>query len=689
MGLPRLPSDARPPQRERRHQSLAESGAAVVEACEDAGLLLARRRGTEGLPADGPFVVVREHDGAIDAVVVAAVTNAGYEGVVVPPSLDERPVILAPEALQGAAASGLVFTVAGASGRDDGAPARDARPLERLWRLLAAERRLVGSIYIYAALAGLFGLTLPLGVQAIIGLVSGGLLLQPVVLLIAFVILGTMANGMLQLLQLSVVETVQQRVFARFAFALASRLRRVQLERVRHLDLPELMNRFFEVKTIQKSLAKLLTDWVAAGLQVLFGLLLLTFYHPWFAIFGVALLGGLLLVFRLTAGQGWQTSLGESRHKYRVAHWLEELAFSVRVFRFAGASTLPVDRMEHEVGRYLGYRAAHFRVLVRQSAAFVAFKTLITAGLLGLGSILVVQRRITLGQFVAAEIVIVTVLIAVEKLILGLADVYDILTALQKAESAAELPLEQAPGRLKVAPSSAQSGFQVAVEDVSFGFPGSTAGVLRGASLHLAAGERVALAGSHGSGVSTLLHVVSGLYSYDAGAVRLDGVSWRDLDPISVRATIAWCGKVPELFEGTVEENVALGRLDVRTEDVLDALGKVGLDTWLARLPEGLQTPVPVEGTQWSGDIVARLGLARALAGRPRLVLVDGALDALDAETRAALLSVLIDRSGPWTLLLASHHGDVLSRLDRVLRLEDGRVVEGPGSTTRAPAGAM
>ncbi|MBK8249769.1 MAG: ABC transporter ATP-binding protein [Gemmatimonadetes bacterium] len=559
---------------------------------------------------------------------------------------------------------------------DDASGARHLSPLTRLWRLLRQERSLVVAVYGYAALAGLFGLTLPLGVQAIIGLVSGGLLLQPVVLLVAFVILGTVANGALQLQQLAVVELVQQRVFARFAFDLTDRLRRVRLDRVGDVDLAESMNRFFEIKTVQKSLAKLLTDWVAAGLQVLLGLLLLTFYHPYFSLFGAVLLGGLALVFRLTAPRGWQTSLGESHYKYRVAHWLEELARTSRTFRFAGPTDLPERRMEDEVSAYLGYRAAHFRVLVRQSVAFVGAKTLITAGLLIMGSLLVVNRQITLGQFVASEIVIVTVLLAVEKLILGLSDVYDILTALEKAGHAASLPVE---GRDGVVPGSSSTGMGAALSlhGARFQHEGASRPSLFETSFTVSAGERVGVTGPRGSGVSTLLGVVAGILPSYAGVVTLNGVSWHDLDAVSARAMIGWVGADPDLFDGTLFDNLALGRPGVTAEDVIALLDRVGLGHWVAALPDGLQTPVRAGGRALSRGVVVRLQVVRALVARPGLVVVDGALDQLDPADRAALFPVLFPARSEWTCLVGTAQRDVLASMDRIVRLEAGQPTVG------------
>ncbi len=546
-------------------------------------------------------------------------------------------------------------------------------PIGRLLRLLGTERRLIAYVYLYAALAGIFGLALPLGVQAIIGLVSGGLIVQPIVFLIGFVIVGILSNGGLQIVQLSVVETVQQRIFARYAFEIGSLLPRVRLDRVDEVDLPELMNRFFEIKMIQKTLAKLLTDWVAALLQVLFGVVLLTFYHPYFSLFGLVLVATLALIFWWLGARGLETSMMESAYKYRVAHWLQELARNLPLFKYAGRGDLPMERLDAEVTGYLAYRQEHFRVLVKQSWAFVLFKTLISGGVLILGCLLVVQRSITLGQFVASELVIVSVLLAVEKAILGLGDLYDLLTAVEKAGHVTDLPAERASG-LVPPPGGDARGLALAVRKLTFAYPGNAHRVLDAISLSIQPGERVAITGAEGAGESTLLAVIGGLFEDYAGAITYDDVSLRELDRMRAREQVGHCGSSTSLFEGTLEENVALGRSWVRTEDVLEAVATVGILEWVQEQPNGLQTAILSGGRGIPSQVARKLELARCLAGRPRLLLLDDVFDVLDPPSKRDLMRRLMDRDARWTLLTVSHDAQVLAACDRVIVLRDGVV---------------
>ncbi len=551
-------------------------------------------------------------------------------------------------------------------------PAADAHhrsPMDRLWELLFLEKGNIGLVYAYATLVGLFSLTLPLGVQAIIGLVSGGLFLQPIVILIAFVILGTIATGVLQVLQLAAVERIQQRIFARIALEFSLRVPRVSVEQWLKGDLTERMNRFFEVITIQKSLGKLLTGATTALLQVAFGLLLLGFYHPYFIVFWAGLALVFWFVLRLTYPKGLETSLMESKYKYRAVHWLEELARTVSSFKAAGRATPALARMDEHVSGYLRYRQRHFRVIVLQALSAVGLKALITGSLLVLGSFLVIQGQITLGQFVAAELVVVTVLAGVEKLVDSLDEMYDLVTAVYKLGGVTDLPLE-AVGGLNLADDAA--GLSVKLTDVSYSYPAASRAALSGLTLSVPAGAKVAVTGSDGSGASTLLGVVAGLLPNYEGNVQAGGLTLRDVDPTTMRDRIGLVLGQYEIFEGSVEENLSLGRAGVGAAEVMRALEQVGAFEDVQALPLGMRTPLVSGGRGLPSTLRIRLLVARAIVARPRLIVMDELLASVEPAARHELIQVLTGPDAPWTLFIVSHDPEVFSAVDTVLVLRDG-----------------
>ena len=320
------------------------------------------------------------------------------------------------------------------------APESPPTSIQRLLRLLSNDRRDIGYVYLYALVTGLISLSLPLGIQAVFNLVSGGLVFSSIYVLIGLIIIGVLATGLLLVGQITLVEVIQQRVFVKAAFEFTYRLPRIHPDALAGSYPPELMNRFFDVMTIQKGLPKLLIDLTAAAVQILFGIILLSAYHPIFIGFGAFTILLIYLICRIYGPGGIKTSLSESKYKYNVVAWLEEMARNLPTYRRSGGLD-SMDKMDDLVAHYVTYRNAHFRVLKRFIYSGVVFKTLVTGSLLILGTTLVVGREMSLGQFVAAELIIVLITSSVDKLTSGIDTVFDLLTAVEKIGHITDMPL--------------------------------------------------------------------------------------------------------------------------------------------------------------------------------------------------------------------------------------------------------
>ncbi len=555
-------------------------------------------------------------------------------------------------------------------------------PVDRTLALFARERREIITVFFYATLSGALSLILPLAVGGIVQIVQGRLYLQPVIVLISFVVLGTIVAGVLQIGILKVVERIQQRVFARMALEFAFRIPRLRYAASLESNLPEQMNRLFEAIAIQKGVSKLLLDVPTALLTIVFSLLLLTLYSPWFSVFAIAVTTALWLIFRWSGPEGLETSIVESKYKYKAVHWLEEIARAFHAFKYAGDSTLPVERMDDVVTGYLKYRRKHFAVLVKQTVALIGFKTFITAAVLIIGATLVQTNRLLLGQFVAAEVVIVTVLAGVEKLITSLATVYDLLTSVDKAGHVVDLPLEARGGLAPVHVPGV--GISIETTGLRYRYPSARSASVDGVTLQIAPGERVALMGSDGSGRSTLLKLLGGLIDDYDGTVRFDGVTLRDLDRPALRARIGQMLSWTDLFDGTVEENVSVGRTHITPRDVRDALDDLALTDDIQQLPNGIQTELTNGGRSLPAHLASKLLVAQGMVGRPRLVVLDDFFQNLETASRTLIIKLLTDRSRPWTVIAVSHDPQLLAAFDRVLLVDQGKIVrEGPFSVLR------
>ncbi len=545
-------------------------------------------------------------------------------------------------------------------------------PLRRFFRLLKNEKKDIYTIYFFAIMIALVNLTLPLGIQAIVGLMSGGLLLESVFVLMVLVILATLAAGWLQVQQLGIVEVLQQRLFAKTAFDFAFRIPRLKLEKLRNHYTPELINRFFDVLNVQKSLPKILIDFTSAIIQIVFGLLLLSFYHPYFILFGLLVIFFIGMVFYFTSKKGLETSIYESKYKYKVVYWLEELGRSVQSFKLAGYTTLPIHKIDRLLEKYVSYRKKHFGILVKQYSAIIAFKTLITAGLLVLGGALVFNEQINLGQFVASEIIIVLVINSVEKLIGTISVLYDMLTALDKIGQVTDLEIENNAGR-EVDDLDIKNTFELELQKVAYRFHEALDYSFKDISFTIHKGEKICITGYNDAGKTSLIKTVAGLFEHYEGVMKLNGISVRELNPNSYRSIIGDNLNLSDVFEGTIEENIAMGRPGVLLKDIMEACKKAHLESFISCLKKGLQTQVQPSGSNFPSNVVKKILLARSFVQNPSLILIDEFFHNVQSAEKQQILDTLFQ--GPYALLVVSNIHEVMKRSDKILVMQDGRII--------------
>jgi ABC-type bacteriocin/lantibiotic exporter with double-glycine peptidase domain len=562
-------------------------------------------------------------------------------------------------------------------GLDETAGGKRLNPVTRLFRLLHAERSQINYIFFYALVAGLLSLVLPLGIQATIELISGGVFFSSVYVLIAIVILGVIIGGVLQLIQISLVEFLQRRIFTKAALEFAFRIPRLKAESIISNYAPELVNRFFDIITIQKGLPKLLIDFTAGIVQIIFGLILLSLYHPFFVFFSVGLLSLLAIVFTATGPKGLRSSIEESKYKYKVVHWLEELARAINSFKLAGTTDLPIKKTDYTVNNYLKYRKIHFSVLISQFSFILLFKALVTGGLLIVGTVLVVDRQITLGQFVASEVIIILLLSSVEKIVMYMDVIYDLLTAVDKVALVTDIPLERVGGL--DFPSRQQGlGYSIQVKGLKYKYPGQYDYMLKGIDLDIRAGEHICISGPGGSGKTTLTNIISGIYTDFEGAVSINQYSIRDLDLTHLRNKIGKNISQEDIFDGTILENITVGKPMESVEDAIRAINLVGLTEEINRLPEGLNTHLTSGGKNLSNTTIHRLILARCLAKNPELVILNDFFTGLKRAAKIELIQCLVDKKNKWTVVAVSNDPLIMAACDRVLVLNDG-VIEAQG----------
>ena len=542
---------------------------------------------------------------------------------------------------------------------DNAADHPHATPWQRLIRLLSPEWPDVLTILIYSLIIAILTLATPLAVESLVNTVAFGRLVQPIVILSA-ILFGFLAfSAALRALQTFVAEIVQRRLFARVASDLSWRLPRVDHSSVEGRNMPELVNRFFDVVTVQKVIAQFLLDGVGVVLTTLIGMAVLAFYHPMLLAFDLVLLVSIAFILFVLGYGAVGTSIKESKFKYATAETLEEIARCPLLFKGVGGAEYALSQMDTQVTGYLDARKKHFRVLLRQTLSALMLQALASTVLLALGGWLVIVGELTLGQLVAAELIVTVIVSSVAKFGKHLESFYDLMASIDKLGYLFDLPVESFQGAVAV---PADRPFVVVVGDRS-------AAVASQGTWTLSLGESVALVGDE-QATTRLMDQLYGLRMSDSKRIQISLVDIRDIRPDLLRRNVSLVRSL-EVLDGTIADNIIVGRSEISHDEVLTAIRAVGLERRIDSLTMGMRSSLAVDGFPLTRNEVIRLVLARAIVNTPQLLLIDGALDALsDAELDDLVTSGFFSVSSR-SVLVVSGRGQLRAACDRQEHLVD------------------
>ncbi len=539
-------------------------------------------------------------------------------------------------------------------------------PLLRFIKLLYLEKKDITAIYLYAILGSILLLIIPLGIQAIINYAMAGSLNTSLIVMIFLVVMGVSFAGLLQINQMKLIEKIQQRIFVRSSYEFSYIIPRLDIAKIDNVYLPELVNRFFETSTLQKSLSKILLDIPTAFIQIIFSLMLLSLYSSVYVYFSILTLLLLYIVIRYSSKVGLKTAMIESDHKYAMAEWLQEVARVIKTFKISKNSNLPVINADKIAFNYVEARTAHFKILLLQYWSLIGFKVLVTGGLLFTGAYLLVDNVINIGQFVAAEIVILTIVGSIEKIIQSLDTVYDLLTGLEKLNKIIEKPIET-QGIVEYTRQS--KGMEIIFKDFSFGFENEPY-ILKDLNLKIESNQKVCIEGATGSGKSTFLNVLTHSYSSYEGRILVDGINQLSYNLDSLRSQCGFYFSTQDIFIGTLLENITLNNSTTSLENLYKLSEKVGLSEYIKSLPEGYNTHLDPVGRRLPSQIAKKILLLRAIAGDPRLILLEEPmLEFTDDKEKNIFYNYLKYEIPETTVIIASHDPELRKICDQIISL--------------------
>lgn len=540
--------------------------------------------------------------------------------------------------------------------------AQTQSPLSRLLQLVRLEQKDLITLPFLVFGYGLISIATPVSVQALVNIVTMGAVLQPlfVISLILFVLL--LLSGTLYVFEGYIVELIQRRIFIRTAVNTAHNARCVEINFYDKENPVELINRFFDVATIQKSAATLLTVGLTSFLQVIIGSLILIFYSVYFALVIFVIMSLLLFIVRSLGRHATETAIAESKAKYEMASWLESIAKNIFAFKFYKGDERTANQTQALVKSYIEKRSKHFNILMWQNISAALIYAVGGTTLLAIGGGLVIKGEINLGQFVAAELIIFGVLAGLIRLVSKLDYFYDLLAALDKIGALEDVPQEKSGEHV---PHQAMLT-SVKLHDVHFAY-NHYIKPLSNINLALKKGQHMAVLGDPGTGKSTLMKVIAKFRSPSAGQITINDIDLRQINNDALRNSMGLAGPI-EITEGTIKENICLGR-QISLEKLLNVIRELGLETEFNLFPDGLDTFITASGAPLSSSQLQRLMIARAVAGSPSLLLIDGLLDGFNEDELNAAINLFNNHRDEWMLIVTTRFVHIAKKFDTSLNL--------------------
>lgn len=542
-------------------------------------------------------------------------------------------------------------------------------PIQRFIKLLELDKKDIYQIILYAVISGILSLSLPLGIQAIINLIQTGIVSISWIILVILVVLSVVLVGYLKLMQIKITEHIQQKIFIRSSLDFSIRMPKLKYEIHQEHNILELSNRFFDTINIQKGTSKIILDYSSSVLEIVFGLLLLTLYHPFFILYGFFLFVLLFSIFYFSYSKGIETSIKESKFKYKVAYWIQEIAKNNILFKNYNQLNYAIDENNKNLDNYLNYRKKHFSVLVFQYKQLIAFKAIITLSLLIVGGYLVINQQMNIGQFIAAEIIILLVINSIEKIIVGLEVFYDVITSIEKVGEVLDMELEPFEEDTKL-----PKKIDIELENISYQYQNAMDNILRDISIKIPQNQHLIIEGSNGSGKSTLLKILAGIIIPKSGLMFFNDDNFNKIDIGCYLNNVGYIPSQGFLFKGTFIENIVLNN-NYSENYLKEIIHSLHLSSFLKQLPNSWNEELKINGNQIPSSIVQKIILARTLIQNPKIFILEDALDKIDVKEVTSIIDFIIKECENKTLIVVSKNRYWSEKISQKITLNKGKIV--------------
>lgn len=536
---------------------------------------------------------------------------------------------------------------------------------KKLTDVLSISKNEIYIVIFYSFAVGLLSLVLPIAAQGLVTIVSFGSVRQPLFILTFAVFVLLTISAVFRILQSILAETFQQRLFVMISLKVAERLPKLQMKTLRDYHGTELLNRFFDVVTIQKSLADILLNSGGIILQSILGMILLAFYHPALLVFDIIYIIGLVIAVMLPFRSAEATAYKESDAKYEVAAWLEEMARVPYVFHFQGNGRYGIEKADEVTANYIMARQSHYKVILQHLCGTYFIQVIASTALLFVGGLLVLNNQMTLGQLVAAEIVVTSLGSSTTKIGRFLEKIYDLLAATSKVHTLLTLPIDTDNNK-EIKSLAIKSPFESApsieVNDLKF------SNNLKPISFTIQPAESLVFLSFTPAGKSRLLNSLLGLDEFLEGDIKYNNVPLKYYSINAFRNRISYVHGI-DLFDGSILDNILVGRKDVPLDKVIELVNHLQLDRTINMLPDKLESYIGGYSQPLSTVERMKIMIMRSYISNPYLIVIDGALDIFSREDLMLVLSLMNQPQKKWTLIVTTQREDVAHHFNNRIEL--------------------
>lgn len=504
----------------------------------------------------------------------------------------------------------------------------------------------------------LLGLAIPLSIQSVINTITSRAMVQPLVMLCLILLFILSFSGVLQVIQTYTVEILRRRLFVRFGLVISERMTHYNDEEFRKANSPELINRYFDTLIMQSSMVTFFVEGFGFLVMFFIGFGLLIFYHPYFLLFAIAMAVFLIVDWLLFGPDGVRAGSPEADGKYNLVGWVEELSRVRNMFSSESGREFSNKKMVSLFNQWLEKRNTLFNFQFRQHIGLQIFSVTTNVLLLFLGGFLVLQQQLSIGQLVAAALVVTNIIASLPRLQSFFISVYDYSTAIDKIAQFYDYPLEEVSGKqYDVSTNNIQ--FDKVFVEPNFEF-----------DFTVPANKRAFVLVKSFPSIDVMYDLMMGFVTPQRGAVCFDQKHLIDVNIEKLRNEVQVI-RLDQFFAGTVLENLtALSNGSYDSATIKRALEKVGLWENIQELPQKLETRIRPNGFPFSRSQLLALQVARALLVRPKVLFVTPDFEQLSSFKRKVVLQELLNPEYEWTMLFFTQkmyqgNFDIYTYLDR------------------------